>query len=189
MKKMFFAVLAFTTVSFSGAWAQDEAKNKTNREEMFKNMVSKQADKLAEDMKLDDSKAADFKKLFEEYKNKEVALKFSGKKAKNNAKKAKNNADNKEKGKRKKMTDAKADSLMTASFETQEKELQLRKEYYSKFKAQIGAANAYKVISPRPQMMFGPQGRSGNGRGGFGGGRDGRPGGNFGSPRDMGGDF
>ena len=62
MKKMIFAVLAFTTVSFSGAWAQDEAKNKTNREEMFKNMVSKQADKLAEDMKLDDSKAADFKK-------------------------------------------------------------------------------------------------------------------------------
>lgn len=61
MKKMIFAVLAFTTVSFSGAWAQDEAKNKTNREEMFKNMVSKQADKLAEDMKLDDSKAADFK--------------------------------------------------------------------------------------------------------------------------------
>ena len=103
MKKMIFAVLAFTTVSFSGAWAQDEAKNKTNREEMFKNMVSKQADKLAEYMKLDDSKAADFKKLFEEYKNKEVALKFSGKKAKNNA-------DNKEKGKRKKMTDAKADS-------------------------------------------------------------------------------
>ena len=100
MKKMILAVLAFTTVSFSGAWAQDEAKNKTNREEMFKNMVSKQADKLAEDMKLDDSKAADFKKLFEEYKNKEVALKFSGKKAKNNA-------DNKEKGKRKKMTDAK----------------------------------------------------------------------------------
>ena len=46
MKKMIFAVLAFTTVSFSGAWAQDEAKNKTNREEMFKNMVSKQADKL-----------------------------------------------------------------------------------------------------------------------------------------------
>ena len=41
MKKMIFAVLAFTTVSFSGAWAQDEAKNKTNREEMFKNMVSK----------------------------------------------------------------------------------------------------------------------------------------------------
>lgn len=82
MKKMIFAVLAFTTVSSSGAWAQDEAKNKTNREEMFKNMVSKQADKLAEDMKLDDSKAADFKKLFEEYKNKEVALKFSGKKAK-----------------------------------------------------------------------------------------------------------
>ena len=155
MKKMIFAVLAFTTVSFSGAWAQDEAKNKTNREEMFKNMVSKQADKLAEDMKLDDSKAADFKKLFEEYKNKEVALKFSGKKAKNNA----------------------------------DKELQLRKEYYSKFKAQIGAANAYKVISPRPQMMFGPQGRPGNGRGGFGGGRDGRPGGSFGSPRDMGGDF
>lgn len=62
MKKMIFAVLAFTTVSFCGAWAQDEAKNKTNREEMFKNMVSKQADKLAEDMKLDDSKAADFKK-------------------------------------------------------------------------------------------------------------------------------
>ena len=58
MKKMIFAVLAFTTVSFSGAWAQDEAKNKTNREEMFKNMVSKQADKL------DDSKAADFNKLF-----------------------------------------------------------------------------------------------------------------------------
>lgn len=85
MKKMIFAVLAFTTVSFSGAWAQDKAKNKTNREEMFKNMVSKQADKLAEDMKLDDSKAADFKNIFEEYKNKEVALKFSGKKAKNNA--------------------------------------------------------------------------------------------------------
>ena len=72
MKKMIFAVLAFTTVSFSGAWAQDKAKNKTNREEMFKNMVSKQADKLAEDMKLDDSKAADFKNIFEEYKNKEV---------------------------------------------------------------------------------------------------------------------
>ena len=64
-----------------------------------------------------------------------------------------------------------------------------RKEYYSKFKAQIGAANAHKVISPRPQMMFGPQGRPDNGRGGFGEGRDGRPGGNFGSPRDMGGDF
>lgn len=182
MKKMIFAVLAFTTVSFSGAWAQDEAKNKTNREEMFKNRVSKQADKLAEDMKLDDSKAADFKKLFEEYKTKAVAVKFGNKKVKRNAGKQ-------EKGKREKMTDAKADSLMTASFETQEKELQLRKEYYSKFKAKIGAANAYKVISPRPQMMFGPKGRPGNGRGGFGGGRDGRPGGNFGSPRDMGGDF
>ena len=111
-----------------------------------------------------------------------MALKFSGKKEKSNAGK-------KEKGKREKMTDAKADSLMNASFETQEKELQLRKEYYKKFKAQVGAANAYKVLSPRPQMMFGPEGRPNNGRGGFGGGGNGRPGGNFGGPGSMGGDF
>ena len=184
MKKIIFAVVALSAFSLNGASAQENAKNGQNREEMRKAMVSKQAERLVEEMKLDDSKAADFKKLFEEYKNKEIELAFAGRKEKRGSDKA----GKQEKGRRAAMTDAKADSLMNASFEKQEKELQLRKEYYAKFKAQVGAANAYKVVMPRPQMMPGMNNRA-NGRGGFGGGPEGRPGGNFGAPGGMGGDF
>lgn len=184
MKKIIFAVLALSAFSLNGALAQENAKDGQDREEMRKKIVSKQAEKFVEEMKLDDSKAADFKKLFEEYKNKEIELAFAGKKENGGSDKA----GKREKGKRASMTDAKADSLVNASFEKQEKELQLRKEYYAKFKAQVGAANAYKVVMPRPQMMPGMNNRAG-GRGGFGGGSEGRPGGNFGASGGMGGDF
>ena len=184
MKKLIFAMLALSAFSPKGVLAQEKAKDGQNREEMRKAMVAKQAERLVGEMKLDDSKAADFMKLFEEYKNKEQALRFAGKKEKDGAGKT----GRREKGKRAAMTDAKADSLVNASFEKQEKELQLRKEYYAKFKAQVGAANAYKVVMPRPQVMPGMNNRAG-GRGGFGGGPGGRPGENFGAPGGMGGDF
>ncbi len=87
------------------------------------------------------------------------------------------------------MTDAQADSLMNANFETQEKELQLRKEYYAKFKAQVGAANAWKIFAPQQMRSGRANGQQNNGRGGFGGGfGGGMPGGEPGMP-GGGGDF
>lgn len=182
MKKMILMAFVLTAITFTGAKAQDNGKDGENREEIFKEMLTKQADKLAEDMKLSDDKAADFKTLFQEYKTKEIKLKFQ------NAQNMKG-AGKKEKGKRQEMTDAKADSLMTADFETQEQQLQLRKEYYAKFKAQIGAANAWKIFSPQQMMRPGAAGgQQNNRRGGFGGGfGGGMPGGESGMP--GGGDF
>lgn len=182
MKKMILMAFVLTAITFTGAKAQDNGKDGKNREEIFKEMLTKQADKLAEDMKLSDDKAADFKTLFQEYKTKEMNLKFKDGQKKKGAGKQ-------EKGKRQEMTDARADSLMTANFETQEQQLQLRKEYYAKFKAQIGAANAWKIFSPQQMMRPGAAGgQQNNRRGGFGGGfGGGMPGGESGMP--GGGDF
>ncbi len=184
MKKFIVAMLALSALTPGVVSAQENAGNEQNREEMRKAMVNKQAERLAEEMKLDDSKAADFKTLFEEYKGEEQALRRTEKKGNT----LQNKAGKRKKEKRAIMTDAKADSLANASFERQEKELSLRKEYYGKFKALVGAANAYKVVMPQPRMMPRMNNRA-NGRGAFGGGPEGMPGRNFGAPGDMGGDF
>lgn len=182
MKKMIFMAFVLTAMTFTGAKAQDNGNDGKDRKEIFKEMLTKQAEKLAEDMKLSDDKAADFKTLFQEYKTKEMEMKFG------NATKKKG-AGKQEKGKRQEMTDAQADSLMNANFETQEKELQLRKEYYAKFKAQVGAANAWKIFAPQQMRPGRANGQQNNGRGGFGGGfGGGMPGGEPGMP-GGGGDF
>lgn len=178
MKKMIFTALVLAT-AFTGVKAQDNDDSQKNREKFRTEMISKQAEQLAEDMKLDDSKVTEFKTLFTEYKTKEMELKFADKKE--SKARGKQN-----KAKREEMTDAKADSVMNANFEKQEKELSLQKEYYAKFKEMLGAANAFKIFSQRPQfgpgMGGGPQMRNR-------GGNDGGFGGDFGGGRPGGGDF
>lgn len=183
MKKTFFMALVAATFTFAGASAQEENNSGKDRAEMVKEWISKQADKLAEDLKLDDSRAAAFKKTYTEYRTKEMELRFGG------AAKARQGKG--QKGKRPEITDAKADSIMTASFDRQESELKLKKEYYAKLKSEVGAAAAMKALMPRQQMNRGGQG--GGQRGGFGGGQRGGFGGGqqggFGGPGNMGGGF
>lgn len=182
MKKIILSALVIVASGFAQVKAQDRPNDGKTPEEFMKEMVSKQADKLAEDMKLESDKATEFKTLFTEYKTQEMSARMP--KAQNGDKKKEGG----KKAKRGELTDAQADSLATANFETQEKELQLRKDYYAKFKSLVGAANAYKVVMARQQGPRGnQQGRQGGPDGGFGGGRPG--GGNFGMPGGGGGDF
>lgn len=177
MKKVVYLLAGFAALTFTGVQAQDDGGQGGDPAEFAKKMISNQADALAKDLDLDDSKAADFKTLFTEYKEKEFALKSNDNGAKGKGKKG-----GKKEAKRPKMSDSQADSLMTARFELQENELKLQKEYYGKLKQQFGAAVAFRVLSPqqqRPQMNGGPNRQ---GRGGMpGGGPDnqGFPGGSF----------
>lgn len=187
MKKTIFMALVAATFTFAGASAQEESNGK-DRAEMMKEMISKQADRLAEDLKLDDSKAEAFKKTYTEYRTKEMELRFGGAAKAKQAKGQKS-----EKSKRPEITDAKADSIMTASFARQESELKLKQEYYAKLKSEVGAAAAMKALMPRQQMNRGGQGGGQGGqRGGFGGQRGGFGGGQqggFGGPGNMDGGF
>lgn len=169
MKKMIYAALALMAITTTGAKAQDKSDS-DDRAAKMKEMISKQAENLAEQMKLSDDKTADFKTLYVEYRTKEFELRANG---------MKNASGKKSKKKDDEMTDAKADSLINASFEMQENELKLKKTYYPKFKSLVGAANAYKVFGNRGQMRRQNTNNNNNGQGGqnFGGQR---PGGDFG---------
>lgn len=177
MKRMIFAAAVFAAVSVQSVMAQD-SESKQDKEAAMKEMISKQADGIAKQLGLSEDKTADFKTLFTEYKTKEMALRFAGMKK----------AAGKNIGKKQTLTDEKADSLMNAYLEREASELQLKKEYYSKFKNKIGAAAAYRVLSSRAQMRRegnnGGNSRGGNGRGGFGGGQRGV---NFGGLGNYGG--
>lgn len=179
MKKVVYLAAVLAAFTFTGVQAQDEGRQGGDPAEFAKKMISNQADALVKDLDLDESKVADFKTLFTEYKEKELSLRFSGR-GQNKAKKG----ESKKEGKRSKISDSKADSLMTARFEQQEKELQLQKEYYEKFKQQVGAVAAYRVMAPRqqrPQINGSPnrQWRGGMPGGRMPGGGQDFPGGSF----------
>lgn len=179
MKKVVYLAAVLAAFTLTSVQAQNDDRQGGDPAVFAKRMISNQANAIVKDLNLDDSKAADFKALFTEYKEKEFSLRFSSR-GQDRAQKG----EGKKEGRRSNISDSKADSLMAVRFEQQEKELQLQKEYYEKFKQQIGAAAAYRVMAAprqqRPQMNGGPnrQGRGGMPGGRMFGGQD-FPGGSF----------
>ncbi len=189
MKRLLIAAFALLISSSANVMAQNSDSDKKNREENMKKMTTEQAQRLAKEMKLDDAKTKTFTDLYVEYRTKEMELRF-----------ASMNKANRERGEKKEgkkaetMTDAQADSLITATFSRTQKELDLKKEYYEKFRKDFTPSQLVKVFAAQPRFdrngaRSNRNGQGGNfnggGRGGFGGQGNG---GGFGGP-DMGGGF
>ena len=87
------------------------------------------------------------------------------------------------------MTDAQADSLIQARFELEQKQLELKKTYYDKFRKDFTPSQLVNVFMPQPRIgnnVRRPrnfQNRPGGPQGGFSG-----PDGGFGAP-GAGGNF
>lgn len=165
-------VLLLMTATTSNAQNTNErGRARMNPTELYTRM----ADRLAKEMKLEDDKAETFKVLYLDYQT-----------ARQNAANPKGeNAEN-ERIDMRKLTDAQATELIQKRFQTQEAQLAVDKEYYSKFLEILTPAQAAQIYIQRGGGRGGMNGQGGRG-GRFGGGGFG--GGGFGSGRPDAGGF
>ncbi len=168
MKKfMIMMALLFVAGTSVNVMAQDNA----GRGERMKQMQKERAERLAKDMKLEKEQVEKFVALYTEYQSALAALRTN-----TPAEPRSRNI--------KKMTDAQADSVVLAGFARTEKELAIKKEYYSKMKSDFTPAQLVQVFAPQRndgQRMQRNRNFNGGGRdGGFGGGFDRPAGGGFG---------
>lgn len=180
MKKLLFVALALFSYAGTGIMAQENNSDADNdRKEKAKEFITKQAERMAKNLKLDDAKTKTFTDLLVEYRTQEMELRMSSA--------ANRRQENRKK--RSQMTDAQADSLIQARFELEQKQLELKKTYYDKFRKDFTPSQLVNVFMPQPRIgnnVRRPrnfQNRPGGPQGGFGG-----PDGGFGAPR-AGGNF
>ena len=153
--------------------AQENNSDADNdRKEKAKEFITKQAERMAKNLKLDDAKTKTFTDLLVEYRTQEMELRMSSA--------ANRRQENRKK--RSQMTDAQADSLIQARFELEQKQLELKKTYYDKFRKDFTPSQLVNVFMPQPLIGNNVR-RPGGPQGGFGG-----PDGGFGAP-GAGGNF
>ena len=170
MKKLLFVALALFSYAGTGVMAQENNSDADNdRKEKAKEFITKQAERMAKNLKLDDAKAKTFTDLLVEYRTQEMELRMSSA--------ANRRQENRKK--RSQTTDAQADSLIQARFELEQKQLELKKTYYDKFRKDFTQPRIGNNVR-RPRNF---QNRPGGPQGGFGG-----PDGGFGAP-GAGGNF
>ena len=161
--RVFFAVIAMMCVlSASAQDGNNGRRQRLNRAEI----IQRQSERLVKEMGLSDDKAETFKVLYLDYQT-----------ARQNA--ANPKGEEETQPDMKNLTDAQATELIQKHFQTQEAQLKVDKEYYTKFIGILTPVQATKVFIPQ-RGGFG-QGQRGQGRqrgnGGFGGGRQGGNGG------------
>ena len=163
--RVFFAVIAMMCVL--SASAQDE--NNGRRQRMNRaEMIQRQSERLVKELGLSDEKAETFKVLYLDYQT--ARQNAANPKGEEEARPDMNN-----------LTDAQATDLVQKYFQTQEAQLKVDKEYYTKFIGILTPSQAVKVFVPQRSGFGQGQRRQGQGRqrgnGGFGGGRHGGNGG------------
>lgn len=168
MKKFILSALTLVLVSVA-TMAQNNnggQRQRMNPAEMY----SMQAERIAKQIKLDDSKAESFKVLYVDYQT-----------ARRNAARPKGEKEGEENVDFKKMTDAQANELIQQHFAAQEAQLAVDKAYLPKFLDILTPTQAAQIYL---RGGFNQQGGF-NRQGGMGGNRPGGMGGN--RPGGMGG--
>lgn len=153
----------------AGSSVELQAQNEDSRSERMQKMTKQRVEALAKELKLDKEKTATFVSLCTEYYTKQMELRNMSKPA-DGAKRTES-----------KVTDEQADALITKALETEQKEVELKKEYYAKMKKEFTASQLLKVFAPQrrtrmpnggqrqPRPDFGRNNGNFNGGGGFGG--------------------
>ena len=192
MKRIFLLLLvAFTMGSTLTLSARDKKEDKNERPDR-KEAGTRQATRMATELKLSDELQKWFIPLYAEYQDTLRSVRRpAGKPDGEKADKQKADKDSKD-SERGKLTDEQATKRIEETFAQEEQELQLKRAYYARFKEKLTPQQMLTIFC-RPAMNAnrGPQqgGRPGGqmrqgGQGGFGGGM---PQGGFGG--GFGGDF
>jgi len=156
--------LLFFCLGAGVATAQD------SREQERRERLEKRAKNLAKDLKLEDGTSVWFQNLYVEYQTqlsdvRRAAARKMPRPEKNDETGDEDGTSMREK-EMKKLTGEQAEQALLASFERQEKELALKKDYYKRFSEKLTPKQLVRIFIPRPH---GGQTRQG-GRGGFPGG-------------------
>ncbi len=177
MKKTFL-VMAIAALVSVNSFAQDG--NRPNMEEM----AQKQAEKLAEDLKLEDSNKTQFLADYQAMQKEVMALRQQP-----DAKEQAGDQSSKKDKKRKELTDEEAQAQLEQMIDQQKKQLDIVSTYYDKMKSYLTGNQLMRVFQRQLQgggRQMGQRGnRQGGQQGGFEGGPQGGPQGGF----PGGGDF
>lgn len=166
MRKIIISAFAFLLLSVA-AMAQDNQGGRQRQKFNPTEMYEKMAERLAKQMKLDDDKAENFKVLYLDYQT-----------ARRNAIDPKGeNGESDEKVNLNKITDEEATKLIQKSFDKQEAQLKVDKDYLPRFLEILTPAQAARIYVKWAGMRGNGQ-QGGMRPGGFpGGGPGGFPGG------------
>ena len=134
------------------ATAQNSDKKSNERKTVTpEEMAGQRADRLVEELGLDDNAAARFKSIYTRYAKEQQALRPTAPKQDATQKAPE----------RKAQTDADIDAQNKARFAQQRKELDLQEKYYNEFRSVLSARQTNKVMEPQGPFggrQFGPQG-------------------------------
>ena len=180
MKKIVL-VMAMALIGVASVKAQDGQMSDEERAQRRAEMIQRQGEELAKDMKLSDSEKTSFMELYTKYQN-ELMSQFQFQR--------RNQNNGEERKKLSEMTDEEVTARIQEAFARQEQQieqqkarLEIQKKYYAEFSKTLKPQQLIRIFGQqRPQGQRGQQGQQGQrgqrgngGRGGFGG-----PGGGFG---------
>lgn len=155
----------------AGSSVELQAQNEDTRTERMQKMTKQRVEALAKELKLDKEKTASFVTLCTEYYTKLMELRMA--KPVDNSKRTEG-----------KMTDEKAEEFITKTFDLEQKEVELKKEYYAKMKKEFTASQLLCVFAQQRRVRSMPNNGQRQQRPGFG-----RNNGNFNGGGGFGGDF
>lgn len=170
----YIAALLFCTSLSVGAQSRHGRGGEGDGQNRHQEMVQRQAEGLVGRMSLDDTTAAWFVPLFVEYSEAVMNARKEAMPSKDKAIDA--------------LSDEDAEKLIEDAFASEEKVVQVKRDYYERFKQRLTAQQLVKVFTMQPGGQFGGQrgqrGQRGqqDGRGGFGGPGFGPEGPGFGGP-------
>ncbi len=166
MKKTF-AVMAMAAMVSMNGFAQERG----NMEEM----VQKQAEKMAEDFELTDSKKEQFVTDYQAMQKEMMELQQKPEGEKPGEGQSDDQSKKEKKSRKNKMTDEEAQAQLEQMLDQQQKQLDITRTYYGKMKSYLTGNQLMRVF--QRQMQGGRQGQRGGQRqqqqGGFGGGSQG----------------
>ena len=187
MKKIVL-MMAIALMSVASVKAQGGQMSDEDRAQRRAEMIQRQGEELAKDLKLSDSEKTSFMELYTKYQNEMFSLFQFQRRDQNNGEERKRLSE---------MTDEEVTARIQEAFARQEQQieqqkarLEIQKKYYAEFSKTLKPQQLIRIFGQqRPQGQRGQQGnqqgqRGNGGRGGFGGpgGGFGGPGGGFGGP-------
>lgn len=168
---IYIAALLFCTSLSVGAQSRHGRGGEGDGQNRRQEMVQRQAESLVDRMSLDDTTAAWFVPLFVEYNEAMAKVRKEAMPSKDKAIDA--------------LSDEDAEQLIEDAFASEEKVVQVKRDYYERFKQRLTAQQLVKVFTFQPGSQRGQRGQQGSqqgGRGGFGGPGFGPEGPGFGGP-------
>lgn len=154
---VYIVALLFCTSLSVGAQSRHGRGGEGDGQSRRQEMVQRQAESLVDRMSLDDTTAAWFVPLYVEYNEALVKVRMEAMPSKDKAIDA--------------LSDEDAEQLVEDVFASEEKAVQVKRDYYERFKQRLTAQQLVKVFTFQPGGQRGQRGQGGHegGRGGFGG--------------------